>query len=281
MVPDLPPVHRVAEGDVAIAELFDAAGVAMCPCAPEPKQPLTRHGWLDATTDGGPLVRWRRQGPQAVTGSTTAARVVAVGLYCEFAGADRQGGRSSAGHPVPPTRRAMTKTWRTVMPIRHHRGIARPVRKPRRACPASTSYRCWSTSTRSNSSRSTGRCRGPTPEGRPRWRASTLTRKSTAATNVSGPPGQPPGSTLPTTPTATSRQPSPSRPGGGRAPVSCSVSASPGSDTCRWTRRRLVVIVAAGVGRAHAIGHRTCRPPDTPSIRAKARARQYVRRIER
>jgi hypothetical protein len=79
VVPDLPPVHRVAKADVAIAELSDAAGVAVLPCAADAKRPLTRHGLPDATTDRGQLVRWW---PQAITGSATGARVVVVGSGC-------------------------------------------------------------------------------------------------------------------------------------------------------------------------------------------------------
>lgn len=99
VVPDLPPAHRVAEADVAIAELLDAAGglglpdaalayaprgVAVFPCAPDAKRPLTRHGLLDATTDRGQLVRWWRRWPQAKIGLTTGARVEVVELYREL-----------------------------------------------------------------------------------------------------------------------------------------------------------------------------------------------------
>lgn len=93
MVPNRPHVRHVADVDVAIAELLDAAGgfglpdaalvyaaagAAVFPCAPDAKRPLTRHGLLDATTDRGQLVRWWRRWPHANIGLATGARVEVV-----------------------------------------------------------------------------------------------------------------------------------------------------------------------------------------------------------
>lgn len=62
------------------AREFADAGVPVFPCVPGGKRPLTGHGFLDATTDGGQVAAWWRQHPQANIGVPTgvASGVVVV-----------------------------------------------------------------------------------------------------------------------------------------------------------------------------------------------------------
>lgn len=69
-VGELPP----AEAALAYAN----AGVAVFPCVPDGKRPLTPHGLLDATTDHGPLAAWWRRWPGANLGLPTGMRVEVV-----------------------------------------------------------------------------------------------------------------------------------------------------------------------------------------------------------
>lgn len=56
-------------GDAALA--YARAGVAVFPCAPDAKRPLTPHGLLDATTDGDQIAEWWRRWPEANVGLPT------------------------------------------------------------------------------------------------------------------------------------------------------------------------------------------------------------------
>ena len=53
------------------AQAYAAVGLAVFPCAPGAKRPLTRHGFTDATTDLGQIARWWRRWPQANIGLPT------------------------------------------------------------------------------------------------------------------------------------------------------------------------------------------------------------------
>jgi len=50
---------------LASALRLAAYGIAVFPCAPDAKRPLTRHGLLDATTDAGTIRDWWRRHPRA------------------------------------------------------------------------------------------------------------------------------------------------------------------------------------------------------------------------
>lgn len=53
------------------AAAYAAAGVAVFPCAPGAKRPLTQHGYLDASTDPVQVRRWWRRWPGANVGLPT------------------------------------------------------------------------------------------------------------------------------------------------------------------------------------------------------------------
>ncbi len=53
------------------AGLYAATGLAVFPCAPGAKRPLTRHGFLDASTDARQVARWWRRWPAANIGLAT------------------------------------------------------------------------------------------------------------------------------------------------------------------------------------------------------------------
>jgi hypothetical protein len=53
------------------AAAYAAAGVAVFPCAPGAKRPLTRRGFADATTDPEQVARWWRRWPEANIGLPT------------------------------------------------------------------------------------------------------------------------------------------------------------------------------------------------------------------
>jgi len=72
----LAAVGEPSAGDAALA--YAAAGMAVFPCAPDGKRPLTRHGLLDATCDRGEVARWWRRWPDANVGLATGARVEVV-----------------------------------------------------------------------------------------------------------------------------------------------------------------------------------------------------------
>lgn len=59
----LPPAQAAAG--------YAAAGMAVFPCAPGAKRPLTRHGYLDASSDPAQVGRWWRRWPEANVGLPT------------------------------------------------------------------------------------------------------------------------------------------------------------------------------------------------------------------
>ncbi|MGZ1489473.1 bifunctional DNA primase/polymerase [Brevibacterium sediminis] len=67
------------------ALLFAGQGVPVFPCAPEGKQPITRHGFHDATTDLGQVEAWWRRFPAAnigmPTGRASGVAVVDVDVH--------------------------------------------------------------------------------------------------------------------------------------------------------------------------------------------------------
>ena len=77
-----PAAHRGAQktiGECVATSLRDAAvgyatrGWPVFPCRPAAKQPLTRHGFKDATTDIATITRWWQQWPDANIGVATGA----------------------------------------------------------------------------------------------------------------------------------------------------------------------------------------------------------------
>ncbi len=72
----LAAVGELSAGDAALA--YAQAGMAVFPCVPAGKRPLTRHGLLDATCDRGEVARWWRRWPDANVGLATGARVEVV-----------------------------------------------------------------------------------------------------------------------------------------------------------------------------------------------------------
>ena len=55
------------------APLLTESGVPVFPCVPGGKRPLTRHGFLDATTSPAQVAAWWRQYPEANIGVPTGA----------------------------------------------------------------------------------------------------------------------------------------------------------------------------------------------------------------
>lgn len=85
-----PGAHRAGQKDEAIASAaatsapslsdlgraavgYATLGWPVFPCRPAAKQPMTRHGFKDATTDIGQVVRWWQRWPQANIGVATGA----------------------------------------------------------------------------------------------------------------------------------------------------------------------------------------------------------------
>lgn len=60
---------RLSLPEAAVA--YAAAGVAVFPCVPGAKRPLTRHGFADATADPAQVARWWRRWPEANIGLPT------------------------------------------------------------------------------------------------------------------------------------------------------------------------------------------------------------------
>jgi len=60
------------------ALVYADAGLAVFPCVPDGKRPLTPHGLLDATTDHGQLAAWWRRWPDANIGLPTGMQVEVV-----------------------------------------------------------------------------------------------------------------------------------------------------------------------------------------------------------
>src|SRR4051794_23138325 len=75
---------RAADPASAVAWLA-MAGVPVFPCVPDGKQPLTKHGFHDATTDLAQVHRWWRRTPRAnigvPTGATAGVVVVDVDVH--------------------------------------------------------------------------------------------------------------------------------------------------------------------------------------------------------
>ena len=70
-----------AVGELPVSEaalVYAAAGVAVFPCVPDGKRPLTRHGLLDATCDARAVARWWRRWPDANIGLPTGTQVEVV-----------------------------------------------------------------------------------------------------------------------------------------------------------------------------------------------------------
>ncbi len=63
-------------GEAALA--YAKAGVAVFPCAPDGKRPLTRHGLLDATSHARAVARWWRRWPEANIGLPTGKHMEVV-----------------------------------------------------------------------------------------------------------------------------------------------------------------------------------------------------------
>ena len=63
-------------GEAALA--YAKAGVAVFPCVPDDKRPLTRHGLLDATSHPRAVARWWRRWPEANIGLPTDKHMVVV-----------------------------------------------------------------------------------------------------------------------------------------------------------------------------------------------------------
>lgn len=74
--------HRLnAPGALAAAALWYAAnGIAVFPCAPGAKRPITRHGLHDATTDAETITDWWATTPEANIGLPTGRRFDVIDL---------------------------------------------------------------------------------------------------------------------------------------------------------------------------------------------------------
>lgn len=86
-------------GDAALA--YAAAGVAVFPCVPHGKRPLTRHGLRDATSDARAVARWWRRWPDANIGLPTGTQVEVIDVDRRPAGSGFAAlGRSQAAGMV-------------------------------------------------------------------------------------------------------------------------------------------------------------------------------------
>lgn len=76
----MPGVSTPAGGLSAAAVEYAAAGLAVFPCVPDAKRPLTRHGFTDATTDLDRITAWWRRWPRANIGLPTGSRFVVLDI---------------------------------------------------------------------------------------------------------------------------------------------------------------------------------------------------------
>jgi hypothetical protein len=64
---------QAPSGMLDAALQYAGRGWQVFPCNPKNKQPLTKHGFKDATTDPATIQRWWRQNPNAIIGVPTGA----------------------------------------------------------------------------------------------------------------------------------------------------------------------------------------------------------------
>ena len=74
-------------GLLRAALAYAVLGWAVFPCKPRGKEPLTRHGFKDATTDGVVIESWWRRWPDANIGVATGH-----GTFCALDVDPRHGG---------------------------------------------------------------------------------------------------------------------------------------------------------------------------------------------
>lgn len=109
---------RQTQGLGAAAASYATHGIPVFPCKPQAKEPLTPHGFKDATVDLTRIAAWWKEWPDANIGMPTGARTGLLVLDID----PRNGGDDSldelrAKHgPLPDTAEQMTGGWRTA----HH-----------------------------------------------------------------------------------------------------------------------------------------------------------------
>ena len=114
----IPAVRRWAPGGGAVSEQtmraaalwYAAHGFPVFPCKPQAKEPLTRHGFKDATTDEVRVAAWWRQWPDANIGipTGTASGLVAVDIDPRNGGDDSLDELRSKHGRFPDTAEQMT-----------------------------------------------------------------------------------------------------------------------------------------------------------------------------
>jgi hypothetical protein len=136
-------------------------GLAIFPCKPRDKVPITEHGFKDATTDPDTIKRWWHQEPEANIGISTGARsrvfvvdVDGVDAEAELKKLEAQNGALPATIESITTRgRHLYFEWSDKTPVRNTAGKIAPgldtrgeggyVLAPPSVHPSGRSY-CWS-----------------------------------------------------------------------------------------------------------------------------------------
>lgn len=90
-----------SENPASAAAVLAAAGVPVFPCVPQQKNPLTDHGFHDASTDASVVTKWWRRWPDAnvamPTGFASGIDVVDIDVHASGSGFDAVQQARSAG----------------------------------------------------------------------------------------------------------------------------------------------------------------------------------------
>jgi hypothetical protein len=102
-------VHHVETTLRAAAPFYTGLGLAIFPCVPRRKEPLPRHGHLDATTDIDMIKRWWRWWPDANPAiACRPSELVVVDVDPRNGGNDTLADLERQHGPLPATWRALT-----------------------------------------------------------------------------------------------------------------------------------------------------------------------------
>lgn len=121
---------RLAATLVDAAAAYATAGVAVFPCVPGGKRPLTEHGFYDASADPDQVAAWWGRFPTANIGIPTGNVVDVLDVDVHAAGTGfpilrtlhQQGLIGGWGRPFVRPRAACTSTTRRILPTRCRRG---------------------------------------------------------------------------------------------------------------------------------------------------------------
>lgn len=115
------------------AEFYAGKGLAVFPCKPRGKEPLTPHGCKDATTDAAQIRAWWTKWPDAnigmATGEPSGIVVLDIDVHGEADGSESLRDWESEFEPLPRTKTALTGSggthywFRTDKDVRNRTGV--------------------------------------------------------------------------------------------------------------------------------------------------------------